>query len=100
MALSVIERARRYLARCPGSISGQGGHNAAFHAAGAVAYGFDLGEADSLALLREWNQSCRPPWSEAELLHKVRSAAAAPQSKPRGYLAGADRGNAGGSGTG
>jgi len=25
-------------------------------------------------LLQEWNRSCVPPWSEAELLHKVRSA--------------------------
>jgi hypothetical protein len=88
MALPVIERARRYIGKCPPAISGQGGHNATFHVAGVLFHGFGLSEADSLALLREWNQSCHPPWSEADLLHKIRSAAGAPQSEARGYLLG------------
>ena len=99
MKTSPLDRARRYIAQCPPAISGQGGHNATYHAAAVLVHGFDLGEADALALLREWNQSCRPPWSEAELLHKVRSAANVPQSKPRGYLAGAASGNPGGAGS-
>ena len=86
--LSVIERARRYSAKCPGAVSGQGGHDATFHVAAALVHGFALGEAEALALLREWNQTCQPPWSEAELVHKVRSAATAQHSKPRGYLLG------------
>lgn len=96
---SVAERARRYLAKCPPAISGQGGHNATYHAAAAMIHGFDLSEADTLALLRDWNRACQPPWSEAEMLHKVRSAANAPQSKPRGYLAGAASGKPRGAGS-
>ena len=47
-----------------------------------------LGEAEALMLLREWNRNCVPPWSETELAHKVRSAAAAPHSDARGHLLG------------
>jgi hypothetical protein len=88
MKLNVVERARRYLAKCPPSISGQGGHNAAFHAAAVLVHGFALGEAEALGLLGEWNGGCQPPWSEADLVHKVRSAAAAQHAEPKGYLVG------------
>jgi hypothetical protein len=80
------------------AVSGQGGHNATYHVAGVLFHGFGLSETDSLALLREWNQLCRPPWSEGDLLHKVRSAANAPQSQARGYLAGTNGKCAGSSG--
>ena len=86
MSLTINERARRYLAKCGESISGQGGHNAAFHAACALVQGFDLGEEDAMLLMQEWNKRCVPPWSDAELRHKVRSAALS--SLPRGYLLG------------
>ena len=61
--LTVIERARRYVAKCPPAISGQAGHDATFHVACVLVNGFAFGEPDALALLREWNQSCLPPWS-------------------------------------
>jgi hypothetical protein len=48
--------------------------------------GFGLSEADTLALLSEYNQRCVPPWSEAELTHKVRSAANARHDQARGHL--------------
>ena len=51
-------------------------------------HGFALGEADALVLLREFNQRCLPPWSEGELIHKIKSAANAVHSFPRGYLMG------------
>ncbi len=86
--LTVIERARRYIAKCPPAISGQGGHDATFHVAAVLVHGFALGDADALAVLCEWNGSCLPPWSEADLVHKVKSAAAASHSFPRGYLLG------------
>src|SRR5436190_3741594 len=80
------ERARRYIARCPPAISGQGGHDGTFHVAAILVWGFALSEAEALMLLREWNRNCVPPWSETELAHKVRSAAAAPHSDARGHL--------------
>lgn len=86
--MDTLERARRYLARLPVAVSGQGGHKTTFRAACALVQGFALAEADALSLLREWNGGCQPPWSESELQHKVTSAMAAASSKPRGYLAG------------
>ena len=88
MTLPVIERARRYIAKCPPAISGQGGHNAAFHVAAVLVHGFALGDGDALTLMREWNRGCLPPWSEAELVHKIRSAGNAQHAQRRGHLLG------------
>src|SRR5437867_3086234 len=84
--LSVIERARRYVGKCPAAVSGQRGHDATFHVAAVLWNGFALSEADSLALLREWNSGCQPPWAESELVHKVRAVAGAQHRDQRGYL--------------
>jgi hypothetical protein len=84
--VEVIERARRYVAKCPAGVSGQGGHDATFHAAAVLVWGFALGETEALMLLNEYNGRCVPPWSERELQHKVRSAAQAAHREPRGWL--------------
>ena len=86
--VSVIERARRYIAKCAPAISGQGGHGATFHVAAVLAHGFALAESDALMLLREWNLGCQPPWSERELRHKIASAVTAEHAEARGYLLG------------
>jgi hypothetical protein len=86
--LTVIERARKYVAKCPAAISGQNGHGATFHAAAVLVHGFALGEPDALALLREWNGLCVPPWSESDLRHKIKSAANTVHLLPRGHLLG------------
>jgi hypothetical protein len=83
---TLIERARRYIARCQAAISGQGGHNATFRVAAILWNGFGLSEADALMLLREYNQRCVPPWSESELIHKVKAVANVAHAKPRGHL--------------
>jgi hypothetical protein len=88
--ISIIDRARRYVAKCPPAISGQGGHDATFHVAAILVNGFALGEADALALLHEYNAGCQPPWSETELVHKVKSAATAQHQQRRGYLLSSD----------
>ena len=88
--VEVVERARRYIAKCEPAISGQGGHDATFHVAAVLVWGFALGEAEALMLLREWNQVCVPPWSEGELVHKVKSAAGARHAEPRGHLLNAE----------
>lgn len=88
MKISVLERARRYIAQCPPAISGQGGHNATFHVAAILVHGFALDEADALTLLREFSQRCLPPWSEGELMYKIKSAATAVHLLPRGHLLG------------
>ncbi len=93
------DRARAYLGRMPASISGQGGHRAAFAAAVALVRGFSLGEAEALDLLREWNTRCQPVWTEAELRHKLRSAATSGTRTP-GYLLQNDRPQSNGQGHG
>ena len=86
--LTNFERGRRYIGKCQPSISGQRGHDAAFHVACVLVNGFALSEPDALALLRDWNASCVPPWSAGELIHKVTSAANTVHLLPRGHLLG------------
>ena len=81
---AVIDRARKYLAKLPAAVSGQGGHKGCFHAACCLVLGFGLPESTALDLLREYSQICQPPWSEKELLHKIKSASK--QSGERNYL--------------
>jgi hypothetical protein len=56
------------------AISGQGGHNDTFRAACRLKDS-EMSEAEALAAMIEWNQTnAEPPWSVAELLHKVKDA--------------------------
>lgn len=81
-----LERGRRYLAKLPAAISGQGGHAATFHAAVVLVRGFSLCEEDALALLlAEYNPRCQPVWSERDMRHKVDSAVTS-STLPMGYL--------------
>ena len=80
----VIERARRYVATMPEAISGSSGHDATFAVACVLVLGFGLEEDDALTLLREYSDRCKPPWSEHELQHKIKSAGQ--QSGERNYL--------------
>jgi hypothetical protein len=83
--LSISERATAYLERMPPAIAGSGGHAATFAAAAVLTRGFSMAEADALPLLLAWNQThCQPPWSEADIRHKLRSAATS--TRPLGYL--------------
>ena len=86
IAVNPPDRARAYLARVPAAIAGSGGHSATFHAACVLVNGFGLPPAEALPALMEWNAGCQPPWSEAELRHKLASAEKASHAKPRGHL--------------
>jgi hypothetical protein len=70
----IIERARRYLTALPPAVSGQHGDTATFRACCRLVRGFLLDDADAFALIREWNRRCEPPWSERELMDKIRRA--------------------------
>ncbi len=70
----VLERARRYLAAVPPAISGQHGDVHTFRVCCRLVRGFALDDADALDLLSAWNMRCQPPWSERELVDKLRSA--------------------------
>ena len=80
------QRAALWLSKVPPAVSGQSGHSATYTAAVGLVHGFQLSEADSLALLSNWNQSCQPPWTDRELIHKIREAASKSHSKPAGHL--------------
>ncbi len=82
---TTLERASAYLAKMPVAVSGQGGDCATFGAAKALVRGFSLSVEEALPLLLTWNQGCQPPWSEAELRSKLRSAASS-SGKAEGYL--------------
>ena len=73
-----IRRARAYTRNVPGAVSGQGGSLATFKVAVALVRGFSLSDDEALGvLLHDFNPRCEPPWSEAELRHKVRYARSA-----------------------
>lgn len=77
--VSVIDRARKYIAKIERAVSGQNGSAPTFKAACTLVKGFGLTEEDALSLMREWNTThCDPPWSERELMHKVTSAGQQP----------------------
>ncbi len=91
VTLTPLDRARLYLEKIPGAVSGQGGHPQTFAAACALVHGFALHPSDALDLLRrDYNPRCVPPWTERELIHKVTSATTAQHQKPRGHLLGDD----------
>jgi hypothetical protein len=60
-----------YIARI-NAISGQGGHDDTYRAV-ACLYDAGMSEAEALLAILEWNKAnADPPWSERELLHKVK----------------------------
>ena len=73
--LSVIERAKRYVASVPPAISGQHGDVHTFRVCCRLIRGFALDDEQALHVLSAWNERCQPPWSEPELLDKLHRAA-------------------------
>jgi hypothetical protein len=69
-----VRRARAYLARIEGAISGQRGHDRTFRVACVLAIKFGLTLDQAWPLFLEWNSQCEPPWSQKELLHKLQDA--------------------------
>jgi hypothetical protein len=71
----IVDRARKYLGKVPPATSGQSGHNQTFKVACILTQQFGLTKEEALPLFQEWNQTCQPPWSEKDLLHKLNDAA-------------------------
>jgi hypothetical protein len=85
--MTTLQRAALWLAKVPPAISGSGGHSTTYTAAVGLVHGFGLSTTDAFTLLSDWNRSCQPPWTDRELLHKIRQADEKPHDKPRGHLA-------------
>ena len=71
---NVMIRARHYLSALPPAVAGQHGDVATFRACCRLVRGFLLTEDDALSILQDWNAHCQPPWSEPELIAKLRHA--------------------------
>jgi len=70
-----LRRARAYLASCQPAVSGQQGHRQLFKVTCKLVKGFHLAADTALQLLlEEYNPRCDPPWSDAELRHKIEDA--------------------------
>ena len=82
--INAVTRATRYVDRIPGAVSGDHGHDATYHVACVLVEGFDLSVADATPIMRRWNATCDPQWSEDDLLYKLHSADA--NAEDRGYL--------------
>jgi hypothetical protein len=87
---SVPERAKLYLARMPEAVSGTGGHDAAFAVALVLCRGFALTPGEARPLFDDYNERCKPPWSDKEIEHKLADARAS-DKVPLGYLLKDDR---------
>lgn len=79
-----LKRAAAYVAKMPSAISGKHGHDATFAVACALVLGFDLTVNDAWPIMLDFNERCQPPWSEAELHHKLVDANE--KDETRGYL--------------
>lgn len=84
----IIARASKYVAAMPPAVSGEKGSQATFAVAVSLAHGFALTQDEAWPILCEYNDRCTPPWSEAELLHKLDGAGKLDRHpKPKGHLA-------------
>lgn len=93
---SVKERARIFVQKARPSIAGQGGHDALFAVACALAVGFGgpggLSDADAWELISEYNATnCAPHWSDKDLLRKLDQARKRAKPGEIGKLLNADR---------
>jgi len=74
MYLTSKERARRYLAAVPPSVSGHGGDHQLYQAAFYLIVGFALDLQDAYSLLADYNERAKPPWPESRLHYKLNQA--------------------------
>jgi hypothetical protein len=87
-AASIARRVQPYLAKLPPAVAGERGHDRLYRAACILIHGFGLCVSEAFPYLAAFNDRCEPPFSEAQLLHKLREAEANGdgRGKPRGYL--------------
>lgn len=69
-----IYRARLWIQKVPGAISGQGGHDATYRVACHLVQRFGLSLSEAMPLLLQWNDTCTPPWTFRDLSKKLNDA--------------------------
>lgn len=81
------ELAFTYVMQMPASVSGQGGHKAAWRVACKLMGMFGLSIEDALEVMLQWNeQRAQPAWSESELRHKLEDAQKKADDEPSDLL--------------
>src|SRR3979409_479077 len=86
MSVPIEDRMSRYLSKLDPAVSGQGGHDATFHAASVLVHGFGLSVEHAWPFALRYNARCTPPWNEHDLHRKLTEALRKPSDKPRGHL--------------
>jgi P4 family phage/plasmid primase-like protien len=79
-----VERARAYVERTPGAISGKGGHDATLRVARIIVNDFAVPKDEAWPLLCDFNKRCDPTWTEEELRHKLEAAEEGDAGHPKG----------------
>jgi hypothetical protein len=74
-SVEIPKRAAAYVAAVPPAIQGQGGDSHTYRLAATLVVDFLLSPDEALDLLRPWNATCQPPWSERDLAKKIDNAA-------------------------
>lgn len=69
-----VYRARLWIQKVPGAVSGQGGHNATYRVACHLVQRFGLSVTEAMPLFLAWNDTCKPPWSFHALSKKLNDA--------------------------
>jgi hypothetical protein len=67
----LLRRVENYMAKVPGAVSGQHGHDATIKAANILVHRFALSDDEAWPIFCAWNQSCSPPWEEHDLRRKL-----------------------------
>jgi hypothetical protein len=84
--MTLLERARKCVAKMPLAVSGERGHDTTFRVACCLVQGFGLSPEDALCLLREYNDKLLEKWTEHELRHKIDDATRGASPRPKRYL--------------
>lgn len=76
-APGAVDRCRKYLEKCPDSISGDNGHDKALRAA-CECFRFGLSDSEAREMMSWWSEakSGGEPWTDKEIDHKIESARA------------------------
>jgi hypothetical protein len=71
---TLLSRARAYLRHIPPAVQGTGGDAHTYGVCCKLTRGFALTDGEALDVLRPWNQSCVPPWTDVDLREKIANA--------------------------
>ncbi len=69
----LLEAARERLRRHGPAVEGEGGDNHTFRASAILLNDFALSDEEAWDLAKQWNETCRPPWEDADLEQKFRN---------------------------